>query len=314
MGERSAATEAFVSGEVSGPPSVPRTHAAPTVGGVASALATLLDDAGVGQSKLEARDIVAAILNVPRFWPVANRHVPMSAVDVASATAAAERRAAGAPFAYAVRRAAFRHLTMEVDERVLIPRQETEQLVELVLAETRDSGSGRTAIDIGTGSGAIALALASEGSFAHVIGTDLSSDAIVVAQRNGELAHRALTASIEWRVGAGLAPVRGVSAHAVVSNPPYVALAESASLPRSVRDWEPAIALFGGQGGMDVLAAIVADAAPVLEIGGLLALEIDTRRATLTAELVSANAHYGDVSVAVDLTGRDRFVLARRCR
>ncbi|GAC1694890.1 MAG: hypothetical protein NVS9B3_13100 [Gemmatimonadaceae bacterium] len=314
MGEQSAPTEAFVPGPLSGPRPVRRIRAVQTVAGVVAALATILDDAGVCDAGLEARDIVATILDVPRFWPIANRDAPMSAVQVLSATAAADRRAAGAPFAYAVKRAAFRHLTLDVDERVLIPRQETEQLVELVLAETRDGGRGRTAIDIGTGSGAIALALATEGSFAHVVGTDLSSEAIAVAQRNGDLAHRSLIASIEWRVGAGVGPVRGMHAHAVVSNPPYIALDESASLPRSVRDWEPPIALYGGQGGMDVLASIVTGAAPVLEIGGLLALEIDARRAALAAEIVSRDGRYGKVTVAPDLTGRERFLLARRRR
>ena len=98
----------------------------------------------------------------------------------------------------------------------------------------------------------------------------------------------------------------------VVSNPPYIAYAEAATLPGGVRDWEPAVALFAGNNGMAAIAAIVQQAADVLEPGGLLALEVDSRRASLAAELCMADPRYRDVGVRLDLTGRERFVLARR--
>jgi release factor glutamine methyltransferase len=98
----------------------------------------------------------------------------------------------------------------------------------------------------------------------------------------------------------------------VVSNPPYIALGEAQSLPASVRDWEPAIALYSGHDGMTATARLVRQAADVLAPGGLLALEVDARRASLAAELVGRERRFRAVRVELDLTGRERFVLARR--
>jgi release factor glutamine methyltransferase len=99
---------------------------------------------------------------------------------------------------------------------------------------------------------------------------------------------------------------------AVVSNPPYIAFSELEALPSSVRDWEPPLALLSGDNGLAATRAIIRDASAVLEPGGLLALEVDTRRASLVAEATATDGHYRDVAVHLDLTGRERFVLARR--
>jgi release factor glutamine methyltransferase len=276
---------------------------------LAAILATGRDPLARAEARQEARDIVAALLDVPRFWPSVNRDVELDGELWERARRAAARRARGAPFAYAVGRASFRHLTLEVDERVLIPRQETELLVEHTLAA---GGSGGLAVDVGTGSGAIALALASEGQFERVIGTDVSLDALVVARRNAARVAPALVAPVELRHGSLLAPVRGERARLVVSNPPYITHAEAAHLPPGVRDWEPPLALFSAREGMALTAAIVRDAAEVLVPGGLLALEVDCRRAVLVAELAMTDGRYRDVSVRLDLTGRERIVLATR--
>ena len=208
------------------------------------------------------------------------------------------------PFAYAVGRAAFRHLTLAVSERVLIPRQETEQLVDLVL-ERRSNG---VVADVGTGSGAIALALAAEGRFDKVMATDVSADAIAVATENA----RALGLTVEFRSGDLLAPLVGERLDVLVSNPPYIAFDEAATLPPSVRDWEPSHALFSGNQGLDATRRIVGDAPALLCSGGLLALEVDCRRALQVAELVATNGAFERVAVHQDLMGRDRFVLAAR--
>jgi release factor glutamine methyltransferase len=221
---------------------------------------------------------------------------------------AAAHRAAGAPFAYAVGRSAFRNLTLHIDERVLIPRQETEMLVDEILTRERTG----LAIDVGTGSGAIALALASEGQFDRVIGTDVSSGAVSVARANGERLAPVLRAILDWREGALLAPVEGERARVLASNPPYIAFDEAVSLPDSVRDWEPPFALYSASGGMAATAGIIRGAPDVLEPGGLLVLELDSRRASLAAELALASGRYRDVSVRLDLAGRERFLIARR--
>jgi release factor glutamine methyltransferase len=207
-----------------------------------------------------------------------------------------------------VGRAAFRHLTLDVDERVLIPRQETEMLVECVLSRVQTG----IAIDVGTGSGAIALALATEGRFDRVIATDVSREALDVARVNVERLARELRAPVELRQGSLLAPVRDERARLVVSNPPYIAYEEAAELPTSVRAWEPPIALLAPRNGTGLIARLVSDAAEVLEPGGLLALEIDARRASLAAEIAMSDGHYRDVSLERDLSGRERILLATR--
>jgi len=286
------------------------TSARRTIGALVHELAGTLDPGMGAGARREARDIVAALLDVARLWPIGHADDGADDALVARAREAVERRRRGMPLAYAVGRAAFRQLTLDVDERVLIPRPETELLVDLVLAATR--GRGGLAIDVGTGSGALALALASEGQFDRVIGTDVSSDALHVAAANARRLVPDIGRRVEFRQGSYLAPVEGLSARAVVSNPPYISYAEALSLPASVRGWEPAVALLAGDDGLAATTAIVAGAAAILEPGGVLALEADSRRAATAAALVAADGRYGDIAVRPDLTGRDRFIVAIR--
>ena len=284
------------------------TTAPACVGDLVTAVSALLRSARVPEAAREARDIVAAVVDMPRFWASMNREAHLE-VDVgARVWAAARRRASGAPFAYAVGRAAFRHLTLDVDERVLIPRQETEVLVECVLARARQG----VAIDVGTGSGAIALALATEGHFSRVIATDVSREALDVASANVSRLSHALRAPVELRHGSILAPVRHERAAVLVSNPPYIAYDEAALLPASVRDWEPPVALLAPRNGMGVMAQIIRDGALLLESGGLLALEIDERRASLAAELALSDGRYREVRIERDLAEKERILMAIR--
>jgi release factor glutamine methyltransferase len=281
-----------------------------TVGALVDSLAASLRRAGFGEPVLEAREIVAALYDAPRFWPVANAEHAAERTMVDRAMHAVSMRVQGAPLAYAVGRAAFRNLVLTVDERVLIPRPETERLVDLVLEHAPRNATG-VAIDVGTGSGAIALALASEGRFTHVHGTDISRDALAVAQTNVD-AHQPLRTRVDLVHGSLLAPLLYERADVIVSNPPYIALGEAAELPASVRDWEPAVALYSGSTGMTATARLVREACDILEAGGLLALEVDARRASLAAELVSREQRFHTIRVELDLTGRERFVLATK--
>jgi release factor glutamine methyltransferase len=282
-----------------------------TVGALLHEIETCLRNAGIELATTEARDLLAAVLDEPRFWPSLNRESAVASGPRHRALVAAARRAHGAPFAYAVGRAAFRFLTLSVDPRVLIPRQETELLVDLVLSHAA-SRSGGIAADVGTGSGAIALALASEGTFHRVLATDVSEDALGVARTNARALSDRLRANIELRSGATLSPLGTETVDVIVSNPPYIAFAELVELPASVRDWEPAAALVCGDDGLATTAAIVRQAPARLTTGGLLALEVDSRRAHRVARLAEETASFIDVTVRQDLTGRDRFVLATR--
>jgi release factor glutamine methyltransferase len=282
-----------------------------TVAGLLDEIADALRAASFAEPQREAREIISALLDVPRFWPTVNGGVVVSDATRQNAHAAVRKRVKGAPLAYAVGRASFRHLTLAVDERALIPRPETEQLVDLVLEAVGDEPGG-VAIDVGTGTGALALALATEGRFGRVYAVDLSLDALAVARRNVELARSALRAPVELVHGSLLAPLLDVRARVVISNPPYIAFGESAGLPASVRDWEPAVALYSGADGLDATRRLLRQAADVLEPRGVLALEVDTRRASLVAEMAARERRFESVRVELDLTGRERFVLARR--
>lgn len=276
---------------------------------VSRTLAPLLGD----DAAAEARELVAAVLDQPRFWPSIAAATHLAVAEVRAIEQAATRRQRGAPLAYAVRSAPFRRLMLYVDERVLIPRPETEFLVERVLA-LPDAQGGGVAVDVGTGSGAIALSLASEGKLSRVVGTDISSDAVSVARLNATRLAPQLHAAVEFRIGDALAPLDDL-AHSVdilLSNPPYIAFEEVASLPAGVRDWEPPQALACPDDGLAVTRAVVRGGRRLLRRGGLLAIETDSRRAQRVAQRVSDDGAYEEVRVLEDLTGRERFVLARR--
>ena len=283
-----------------------------TVGTLLVEMAAVLAPALGADAAREARELLAAVHDMPRHWPSLARGETMDAEAWRRALAAAARRARGAPLAYAAGQATFRHLTLVVDERVLIPRPETEQLVEMVLRLDAPAGAGGTVVDVGTGSGAIALALASEGAFARVIATDVSLDALSVAGANVRRCAGVLRTPVELRHGSLLGPVPERGLRVVVSNPPYISLDEASTLPPGVRDWEPSVALFSGGAGMATIAALVREAAPALAPGGLLALEVDARRASLASELAGTHGGYDGIRVERDLTGRERFVVARR--
>jgi release factor glutamine methyltransferase len=281
-----------------------------SVGQVLELTTSWLESGGVSNPDREARDIVAALLDVPRFWPAANADGDASPAMAAAAMRAATMRVAGAPLAYAVGRASFRHLTIDVDENVLIPRVETEILVERLLE--RCSAAVRSIADIGTGSGAIALSLAFERDLDSVIGTDISLGALRVAARNAERLHGVLRCPVRLLHGSLLGPLSQMRVDAVVCNPPYVAYSEGAALLGSVRDWEPAVALMCADEGLAVTRSVIAQAPDFLTSGGILALEVDTRRAGTVAEIVAVDRRYVELEVLPDLTGRERFVFARR--
>ncbi len=267
------------------------------------------DDAG-----REAQLLVAGVLDIApgEVTGRALRGAPLTPAQVATIRAAAARRGQGEPLAYCVGRAAFRELVLAVDHRVLIPRPETEVVVEEALRVCADRPGG-IAVDIGTGSGAIALSLATEGRFDRVIATDVSLDALGVARANAEAVSP--ETPVELCAGADLAPVsslklHGPGARVIVSNPPYIAYTEAAALPASVRAWEPPVALFADHDGMARYEALVAGAPAVLEPGGWLVLELDATRAARTADLARAHG-YHEVRVVRDLAGRDRVLVAR---
>lgn len=224
-----------------------------------------------------------------------------------------ERRQAGEPLQYAVGRWGFRRLDLLVDHRVLIPRPETETVVDVALEQLITLGSNPTVVDLGTGSGAIALAIADEVPDAHVWATDASADALAVARANlsglaGMAAPRVRIVEGSW-FEALPDELRGV-VQLIVSNPPYVSTAEVDDLPPEVAHWEPMSALVSGPSGLEAIAHIVAGAAAWLARPGALIVEIAPHQAA-TAAALATDAGFTDVSVRPDLVGRARALVGR---
>ena len=221
-----------------------------------------------------------------------------------------ERRRAGEPLQYVMGEWSFRRLDLMVDARVLIPRPETEVVVEVALGELRRATSPRRVVDLGTGSGAIALSLAAEGPPAEVWATDISDDALAVASANlaglgGAAAARVRLVRGSW-YDALPAELAGELA-LIVSNPPYVA--HSDRVEPEVETWEPEIALRSGPTGQEATEAILAQAGRWLRPAGSVVLEMASERADQTA--VVAESHGFETSVHCDLSGRPRVLVGR---
>jgi release factor glutamine methyltransferase len=269
---------------------------------------TYLAGKGFHNPRLNGELLLAGTLGIKRLDLYLQFDRPLSPEELAEYRARLLRRAKREPLQYIEGIAHFRDLVLKVDRRVLIPRPETEVLVDAVLEWARGQ-TELTALDVGTGSGAIALALATEGPFARVVATDLQSDALEVARANH--AEAAPGAPVEFRLGDGYAPVAGERFHAVVSNPPYVRLSDRDTLDTEVRDWEPATALFAGGDGLDVVRGLITGASGVLCAGGLLALEVGADQAHGVAEMIRGQGGFQEPAVRKDLAGRDRIVTAR---
>jgi release factor glutamine methyltransferase len=268
-----------------------------------------LQGKGFHNARLNAELLLAGVLGLKRLDLYLQYDRPLEADEVAEFKRRLLRRAKREPLQYIEGTAQFRHLTLRVDPRVLIPRPETEVLVDTVLAWAKGR-EGLAALDVGTGSGAIALALATEGPFERVVATDVEVGAIEVARSNHALA--AADAPVEFRLGESYAPVTtGERFDVVVSNPPYVGLDERDTLDAEVRDWEPERALFAGADGLSVIRGLVSGASGVLRAGGLLAMEVASAQAEAVAELIRAASAFEEPAVRQDLTGRDRIVTAQ---
>jgi release factor glutamine methyltransferase len=265
--------------------------------------AATLAAAGLREPRREALSLWSELGGESAGEVLLEGHLAVEAESAAALRRAVERRAAGEPRAHVTGRIGFRTLLLRSDRRALIPRPETEGLVDLVLPRVR---TGRVA-DIGTGSGCLALSLAMEGSFERVSAVDCSGDALALAEEN----RRLTGAPVRLIRGDLCGPLRAGSLDAVVSNPPYLTDREYAGLDPSVKHWEPRVALASGQDGLDATKRLLREAREILRPGGLIALELDCTRAAVVAAQASVLG-WMDVTIHADLFGRERYLLARR--
>jgi release factor glutamine methyltransferase len=237
------------------------------------------------------------------------------AADAEQFRALVTRRQSGEPLQWVLGRWGFRTLEVLVDERALVPRPETELLVELALAELRRVGPPFLAADLGTGSGVVALALASECPTVRVVATDISDLALALAEDNlacqdPHVRDRVELTSGDW-FGA-LSPT-GVGSFAVIaSNPPYLAAGEWPGLDPVVRDYDPYDALVAGETGLEAVGHLVAEAPEWLRHDGALVIEVAPHQRDAALALVSAAGAYASAEVVDDLAGRPRVLIGRR--
>ena len=316
-----------------------------TIGRLIETAAGYLRDKGSASSRLDAELLLAEILGLDRVHLYTEFDRPLTPAEVNRYRSLIARRATHEPVAYILARAYYRHLRLEVTPAVLIPRPETEELVDVALgslrrrplwrgeapAAPRAPGAGAAApagapaapsagaasptgmpasaplvADIGTGSGAIALSLAQEAGV-RVLATDTSAGALEVAARNAAAA--GLEGLVEFRHADLLAGVADDALHLVVGNPPYVRSDEMASLAPDIRLYEPVSALDAGPDGLAVIRRLLPQAGRALRPGGSVILEVGDGQATAVAGL-ARDAGFSLITVHKDLSQKDRIVEA----
>ena len=273
----------------------------------APSAARLLAQVRAAIDVVDAEHLLLHVLARPRSWLFAHADDAVTATEAAAFRALVERRAQGEPVAYLTGTQGFWSLELAVTPATLIPRPETERLVELAL-ERLPAGVAVRVADLGTGSGAIALAIARERPQAQVIATDASAAALEVARANAE---RNRVRNVQFRQGDWLAPLAGERFDLIASNPPYIADGDPHLCAGDLR-FEPPTALSSGADGLDEIRVIVRDARALLQPGGWLLLEHGWDQGDAVRALLQGGG-YGDVATEQDLEARDRISLGRVC-
>lgn len=264
---------------------------------------------GVEKGRLNAEHLLAHVLRVERLQLYLDFDRPLGADELDRFRPLLRKRAARQPLQYLLGTAQFRDLELAVDQRVAIPRPETEYLIDVLGQVAGHNRVFDAALDVGTGSGALALTLAAEGLARAVVATDVSAAALDVARRNAAAAG---LAKVEFRSGDLLDPVEGETFDLVLSNPPYLTEAEWLRTEPEVRDWEPRVAMVAKESGLAVIRRLISGMDEVLRPGGWVGLEVGSTQAGRVADLMEGQPCLRGVQVHDDLAGRRRYVFARR--
>ena len=270
-----------------------------------------LAEKGVEKGRLDAEHLLAHVLRAKRLQLYLDFDRPLDVDELDRFRPLLRRRAAREPLQYVLGTAQFRDLELAVDRRVAIPRPETEHLINVLGQVAGRDCVFDAALDVGTGSGAIALTLAAEGHARAVVATDVSAAALDVARRNAAAAG---LAEVEFRAGDLLEPVEGTTFDLVLSNPPYLTEAEWLRAEPEVRDWEPRVAMVADESGLAVIRRLIGGLDRVLRPGGWVGLEVGSAQTGRIAAMMEGRPGLQAVQVHDDLAGRRRYVFARRSR
>lgn len=275
-----------------------------------------LERKGDEHPRLSAEWLLCAATGFSRVELYTNYDRPLDADELSVLHAGVERRGKGEPLQYVTGEMPFRHIVLKCAKGVLIPRPETEVLVDHVLEYIDNlpaDASAPLVLEVGTGTGCIALSLAGERASVRVRATDISPDAFALAERNrSALALEDRVELFQTDIAEGVPGARDAAYDVLVSNPPYIPTDVVQCLPREVGGYEPMLALDGGQDGLDVFRRVVDAATHALKPGGLLACELHEDCLQLAAGQPCVRDAFHDVRVERDLTGRDRILLALR--
>ena len=276
-----------------------------------------LERKGDEHPRISAQWLLCAVTGLSRVELYTHFDQPLSPEELASMHKAIERRVAGEPLQYVTGDTAFRHIIVRCEPEVLIPRPETELLVDFVLDSLPRAADGTPmpalVLEVGTGTGCIACSLARERAKTHVVATDVSPAAIALATRNRDALHLAPYVDIvPSDLAAGIDPALMGHFEALVSNPPYIPSAVIPTLPHEVEGFEPHLALDGGQDGLDIYRRLLDLALRALRPGGLLAVELFETTLDEAAYLAREQVGWASVEVREDYTHRPRFLVARR--
>lgn len=282
-----------------------------TVLDVVAWIARDLGRRGVSSPRLDAELLVAHALGTNRVGLYLRHDAPLTEAERSAVREVLRRRRAGEPVAYILGRREFWGLDLRVDRRVLVPRPETELLVEEALAALADEGAPWSVVDVGTGSGAVALAVARHRPASRIAALDVSAEALDVARENATRLGLADRVDLWEAEGSAWLAGRPASFDAILANLPYVATAEFPRLQVEVREWEPRGALDGGPDGLRELRRVVPAAATALRPGGFLGLEIGADQGEAVVALCGAAGLIG-AAVRRDYAGLSRVVTARR--
>jgi release factor glutamine methyltransferase len=290
-----------------------RRPAGPSRAEVLDGVASELEAAGLETPRVEAERLISHALGIPRSDLILHAGERLRPEEAAAVAGLVGRRLEREPLQHIEGTAAFRQLVLVSDRRALIPRPETEQLVDRITEWLGDRAPVARALDIGTGSGAIALALLTEGLAEKVVGLDVSEGALAQARENFAQSNVASDRLELRRCPAEIWPAVDAAARfdVIVSNPPYIRAGEVADLAEEVRAFEPRNALAGGDDGLQVIRVIIAGSAARLRPGGALFLEIGAGQGPEVRELLRREGDLEDVRIESDLAGRDRFAMAR---